>query len=258
MGTRITSRRWPRLNRYPWPYPTEDTTLSALEAPSDPDQYIGPYESLIGPMSKEAVMELLYRVLRLDFDLYVTYQISDDPPTNATDTATGTITADTGNFDEYDEIIPPTEAEVFARNRQGGTNPPDAYPFLDRDTELGDLSPMGGSVIRTKAIYEDENGDFWIKGTFLFTASTGTTVPPSIANSRASIDAYPYDFPALDVPLSLASGVFNIKAHVAVQEPFVSASLTITATEWHPYATKSGDPAWDILTGLPINGGPGA
>jgi hypothetical protein len=34
--------------------------------------------------------------------------------------------------------------------------------------------------------------------------------------------------------------------------------FVITAQEWWPYATKSGLPAYDSATGLPINGGPGA
>lgn len=32
----------------------------------------------------------------------------------------------------------------------------------------------------------------------------------------------------------------------------------ITATEWFPYKTTAGDPAWNTATGAPANGGPGA
>jgi hypothetical protein len=35
-------------------------------------------------------------------------------------------------------------------------------------------------------------------------------------------------------------------------------SPVITATKWWPYATTTGDPAWDEENGEPINGGPGA
>lgn len=38
----------------------------------------------------------------------------------------------------------------------------------------------------------------------------------------------------------------------------LSGDIVHTATEWFPYSTKAGLPAWDAATGLPINGGPSA
>lgn len=38
----------------------------------------------------------------------------------------------------------------------------------------------------------------------------------------------------------------------------ISAELTVSVTEWFPYATKNGSAAWNTSTGAPANGGPGA
>jgi hypothetical protein len=48
-----------------------------------------------------------------------------------------------------------------------------------------------------------------------------------------------------------------------VNESIIGATEVITpfrvkATEWWPYATTAGDPAWNAETGLPVNGGPAA
>jgi hypothetical protein len=37
-----------------------------------------------------------------------------------------------------------------------------------------------------------------------------------------------------------------------------ASDFVFEATEWWPYATTAGLPAWDTTTGLPLNGGPGA
>jgi hypothetical protein len=39
---------------------------------------------------------------------------------------------------------------------------------------------------------------------------------------------------------------------------FSGYSCSVTAVEWFPYATSTGQPAWDTSTGAPINGGPAA
>jgi len=49
-----------------------------------------------------------------------------------------------------------------------------------------------------------------------------------------------------------------IGAAGAVPETVTGTDFILKATEWWPYATTTGDPAWDTATGLPINGGPGA
>ena len=41
-------------------------------------------------------------------------------------------------------------------------------------------------------------------------------------------------------------------------DPEVITPFRVKATEWWPYATNSGDPAWGATTGLPVNGGPAA
>jgi hypothetical protein len=45
---------------------------------------------------------------------------------------------------------------------------------------------------------------------------------------------------------------------LSVGDAEVITPFRVKATEWWPYATTTGQPAWDAETGAPINGGPGA
>lgn len=106
------------------------------------------------------------------------------------------------------------------------------------DTSAGDTTPVTSI---------DENGKWWIR---LF--------------QNSAIGPYPYDPFYYQIPASLilSSGTHPFTVRVdpsqfAIESP-TDEVYTITATEWYPYATSTGDPAWDTATGLPINGGPGA
>jgi len=57
--------------------------------------------------------------------------------------------------------------------------------------------------------------------------------------------------------LSVSCPLYYDTSLLAPDWSFMSATdFIIEATEWWPYATSTGDPAWDEDTGLPINGGP--
>lgn len=97
--------------------------------------------------------------------------------------------------------------------------------------------------VADEPIYKDENGEYWIR------ATVDNDDVRINRNVRESVDDIEFD-----CSLVLNCGTFPVKFYSSGVTP----NLTITATAWWPYATKSGDPAWDTATGDPINGGPGA
>ena len=59
--------------------------------------------------------------------------------------------------------------------------------------------------------------------------------------------------------LVLYSGTYSITAlSLSAGEPMRNGAMTITATEWFPYKTTTGDDAWNTTTGAAANGGPAA
>ena len=254
MSHRITWKSRPR-SCYPWLYQTGDKTLADLGIGAE-----NPYDLLIGPLTMQAVVELLYRVIQFDFDLSVTADVSGTP---VTQTGTGQIRM---NYSSGD----PTELEVFTRHR---TFTDDEYPGFPGETSAGyefatiDLSNGYGWMLPVSMywsspdqsvppIFKDENGMFWLQGAFDFLTDPGDPVQFYGGNGIMTSGGYLLQ----DADLVLASGTFPIKCGFEAfgSADVTSASLTITASEWFPYKTTVGDPAWDTATGAPINGGPGA
>jgi len=63
----------------------------------------------------------------------------------------------------------------------------------------------------------------------------------------------------IDLELELSAGVNpSCPLYDNISETYSGGNIVMEITEWWPYSTKSGDPAWDSTTGLPLNGGPGA
>jgi hypothetical protein len=258
MSLRITSRRRPRLNRYPWPYATLQTTESALlfGAPFD-------YEYLIGPLPAPAVMELIYRVTQISWALEVTSDIDGTPETLS---GSGTIGLETS----FGNATLPTEAETFGFNRSAPFGDDlealadfyRAYPFTNSTGEAGGLNLLAyitPFANRTHPIYEDENGLFWLHGDFNMITAEGGDPATFFGGGNFISGGGPGDIRAINASLILATGTYSIRAFVYGGDDVpTSGTFTLTATAWHAYATLAGLPAWDTATGLPLNGGPGA
>jgi len=227
MPTRITSRSRPVTREYPWPLRTRETNVAELVS-------AGTYGiGLIGPLPIEAVMELVYRVRELTFEGEVTFDEGD--PATISPPAPARMEAD--------------EIEVWRATRYTGNQLPVTSPPWDEfnlaiDTANAEAMGQGGYEV-----FADENNRYWLSGKLGEGDGSGvaiTTWPLAPPDSEIEID------------LVLSSGTYPIIGYVTSTVPPLTAYMTITATEWHPYATKSGAPAWDVATGQPINGGPGA
>jgi len=248
MGHRITWRSRPRHGEYPWPYKTKQVTLANI--------LYGPpfdYELLIGPLDMKAVVEILYRVTKFSFSVSITGDVLDnsDPPVPVptTETASGEITLDDGLGNK------PNELEEFTFNRSNDTGTAhESYQLRDNSSPVNILWPIDpnsfGAALRDSPIYEDENGDFWLQGYFYF--NTEHFQAGNFVSTQAG------DVDPFDASLELYSGTYQIKAYAGYGSDVTANSLTITATEWHPFKTTAGDDAWNTTTGAAANGGPAA
>ena len=256
MGHRITWRGRPRSG-YPWPLRTEVTDEAALIA----DHGTKGITACIGPLPLQAMMELIYRVKSLSFEMSVETKYAEDyvdgdgvPVTFpwVTTTRSGTLEVDSGT----------TETDVFEEASYG----PESSGFVSSvplqwydGYEWGTFEPLASSPLAgdTADIYTDGSGNYWASGGFNF------RIEEYGSGDAVGIEFYPPTlspaYEVFDVTLILNSGTYTFP-WVAACDGFDirNSEITFTATEWWPYKTTAGSPAWDTATGDAINGGPGA
>jgi hypothetical protein len=264
MSQRITWRSRSSRSKYPWPYLTIRKDLADLQTGLE-----FPTGFLIGPLPLHAVVELLYRVVQLDWTLEIEAAV-DSAPTIVTKTGSGLMRL------EKPEWGLPTELEVFKTHRTDENGNTEASFWFENVSHewwksrlapirIGPGFPGWIGTFDHVPIFEDENGKFWLQGWFDF-RTDGTDDPPvpfvsgcSDPRLHSIVASDTLEFDA-DLVLASSPTPIPIKAWAAglAGYPTISASLTITATEWFPYQTSAGDPAWNTATGAPANGGPGA
>lgn len=209
---------------------------------------------LIGPLTRAAVVEILFRVK--EFSLSGSATTDDD----------GTVTIP--SVPVMTRVAPATE--IFAIEQiinhdldyldDGSTTAINLFEIAAGDG-YGEMIYELGTGSRTHMVGMDEDGGFWLFPLFYggwmsprFSAHGGVTFATSIYAT--------YD-PEITATLHLASGDFPIKMRAgefitSSGTPVTSADITISATEWFPFATKSGAAAWDTAAGHATNGGPAA
>ena len=173
---------------------------------------------LIGPFPMDAVLELLYRVKKFRVD------------------------------DEYDILYEPhtlTEKDIFEGTRNGPISPPLYGEHITSFSRIQWIEPGTSYPGDVNAdIFKTADG-YYLRGRFRFDTSNSWVA--NWAVDYINTDAQTVDF-------VLSSGTYT----VTMFGGSISGTPTITATEWWPYKTTAGLPAWDTATGAPINGGPGA
>lgn len=254
MGIRISWRSRPRNGEYPWLLRTESVTNAGIDYGPDG------MTRLIGPLTLEAVVELLYRVEEIQYD--------------------GSIAIDIGGYGSFDESFngtlipsfeeaPITVSEITKFERYFPQNPdPDNINLEYRDHDSNQpkwVRPITSSTFERNdlpfsEIYKDDNGNFYLNGGFDFTATADVGGTP-FTYFISSYGNFSLDYvQVFDADLILFAGTFPIKVGVpySIGDTFVASHLTLTASKWHPFATTTGSDAWNTTTGAPANGGPGA
>jgi hypothetical protein len=111
-------------------------------------------------------------------------------------------------------------------------------------------------------IIKDENGEYWMDGIATMALYVSLAGPSNLAgyiDSNSSDTTTPAYVSYTTASLVLACGTYTFRIRAeTVMDTIISASLTITATEWFEYRTTAGVAAFSSSTGLPTNGGPGA
>lgn len=250
MSHRITWRSRPR-SEYPWPLRVAGITNA------ERDNY-GYANNLLGPLTIQAITELLYRVEEISYSgTLVIHAYGVDIPMPSS----GTMLPVEG----WDEL------QKFEHHSQ---NPGEDVSFdhyyehyYDEPTTgiISTLHPLSDDPLRPDLpeaeIYKDEDGNFWLHGYFEFVRNDGIPILIFGVKSGADLPGTGQTVAQFTVPLTLSGVVHNLAASVTLftaTETFVSCDIAMIPTKWHAYKTTAGDPAWDTATGLPVNGGPGA
>lgn len=265
MGVRITSRSRPRYD-YPWPYHTGEKTQA--EMLSVRDSGTSGHINFMGPFSLAAVMEMLYRVktYQVEATLNIKYPEGTSPPT-----ADGTMSAALISHQPFGGTpLLSDEISIFSYNRDDLAAIHEPIVF-DSRTGYVFFTPVRGTTPAYPvdqfeppiSVIKDENGEYWLDGNFECDCYETLTPPDTFTGDITAFsdggggEAEVF----IDVQIILQSGTFTVRASAlgSGSETIVGTpTLSFTATEWFPYATTTGDPAWDTTTGEAINGGPGA
>ena len=246
MGHRVTWRDRQRSG-YPWPLATLRINRADIPALQASYGALGEYQGLVGPLPMAAVVELLYRVRKVSFAGSFTVDTPDPASTDSYSvSAELTLTPSTGG-------AALTETDLFQslQSTIGGIIPRHYSFSQDSGDSISEFFLIDDGI-GNFPIYADDLGGFWVRGRFYALPLGGISF--ALANGVYD-DARDY----FDATLSLRSGDFSIRAFIDgyLDERVISGqTLTITATEWFPYATTAGADAWDTATGAPVNGGP--
>lgn len=196
----------------------------------------------IGPFTRKQFAELCYRVKAIRIQASVSWD--DGIGGSGTDTMDVTLVrrddAFNGIANERRLISDIIGAE---------------FPFVFGDGVGG----FGTFLTAAGPAYKDENNDYWISSlgndalavtqNDVTLTANGTTPTPAANESVFASNVLTFS-DASTAPLVLLVASAN--------GDITSASASVTITEWFPYKTTTGLPAWATATGLPINGGPGA
>lgn len=249
MGNRITWKNRPR-SEYPWPLRTKRVTTVEFAAISG----VGGV-NFIGPLNAHAVVELLYRVSKLQMVGSFTDLLGFTVNMDVVFTIDG-ISDELQRFGDcaYHFDGNETYAQPFIDSVVSDPFTEDAFVEPITTESYGVSADCTGfDIIHVTDAVDDNkyhlNGViYWLSG------------PPILIVRNREDDPLDTSDEVFNASLVLASGTFPIPliADWEGSRTPDSSSMTITATEWFPFKTTAGDPAWNAATGLPVNGGPGA
>ena len=219
-GLRVTAKSRPRFDS-PFTWGAGVSTVEDIE-----EDY--KHWGLIGPIEFQDAVRVIWRIATIHSSGtwsngggpesldYVGYRVSDSG-------------AEKENA-VYEGVFGTFQSRIFA-----------TWTTLDLSWEWEDPE-----VSRRPNAMIDENGKYW-----LAIRITVGTESAAIAAKNYLIDGNSNTL--FSGYLTLASGTIPIRFFKVGTE---SVDIAFIPHWWFPYATKSGDPAWNPETGDPVNGGP--
>ena len=228
----IASRNRPRTSEYPWPFRTGQLTVADVD-----DAWDSRGPGLLGPLPMHAMMELLFRVSEIEYDISGT----DLGPVSHV--GNGTL------IDADDNAL--SEIDVFREWRQqsiDGRTDMDFRPGYEEFVSEGNMQFMplwsvdSFSFLRPSTwpdtpIFRDSDGGFHLSAYGDFAATGGIAAGSVAAAFLDDGTNLPNRFLA---SLILSSGTYQVNCRGSRSD----TALTITATKWHSYAGK-----YDVDTG---------
>jgi hypothetical protein len=202
--------------------------------------------------TEEYEMEATSYTRALDEVISVNYLNSSDPA------------APTGDIPDEDFLVSTEEerARVFRYATEDGSSTVKranlGFPYAD--------FPLFGGGYYDQSVGKDSTGALWLNivldAYVVMAGDAGSTVWEIKGAASDGDGIYEFDFAgSLDIlgnSLVLGMKVTPESESAGSNIAITSAAFAVTVEEWRPYATSSGDPAWNTTTGAPANGGPGA
>lgn len=219
-----------------------------------------------GPFTKDQVLALIWRVKKIKIVAEMSYtkevliSAPEDPAEYEEQSFTKNIDVDMERIQEFGEDAGPA---ILLTKEQFLSQILDSQMVIftshtateeDPDITAGWNFSFGLSGSMTK----DENDGYWMNyGIVASDNSEGDDLrwyPGEATPGGTEID-FTGTFVILGITISIPMHSFGGVLGLVSTD---SASFAATVTEWYPYATSTGAPAWSSTTGAPINGGPGA
>lgn len=254
MSRRITSRSRPRMSPL---YGHAVATTAAAAAAA----------GAIGPMSLAQLTELLWRVKSLRITAAVTVTLPGAMPEDPPDILTNQFDVEilrylVGTVEWIDPVrFVNHESTIFQQH--AAANPLTSWVRYVSHPEgsyyLGDSGFYLYAPLLPLRLNQDESGLYWIPNASLLAITDDAQGRCHLAHRS----------PFVNLPMAAAAGIVIPLASGDVPLPLFAVSnygeatlsidsCAVTVTEWFPYATTTGQAAWDTATGEPANGGPSA
>lgn len=229
MGDRMTYRTRPRIDSI-WAQGEQDTAANFAAA------------GYTGPFTRRQMMELWFRAKK------IRVQASCDWANSGSGTS-GSVSLDQTLVRQYtaDPFSPDVDIDderILLQVWHANVTLSFLYDLFFGISYLSLETPRSDVPV-------DENGEYWL---------SNSTASPLFVTDAAGFDVTTNTSPDVSADLTFSDGsvvTFDLAMTVAGTTSTSNHAASIDITEWYPYADKSGDPAWNINTGLEINGGPG-
>lgn len=234
MGKRVTFRTRPRIDSF---WATRDPGTSTDFAAS----------AYLGPFTNEQMIELWFRAKEIRFQASADWEDDTVSPPD-----TGTATLDVTLVRVLDSDLSEITDENDLIGEWGGQNTLRFH--LTSGNVSGDLF-VESPIVEDLGVQIDENDKYWLVFVndyplLVIDGDQNLQIRSAATSDTDKVTTNLTFSDSTTAALSIAFEVYNATS-------ISNLSCTIEITKWFPYADKAGSAAWDVDTGLQVNGGPG-